>query len=114
MMARRTPLRRQHAVPSLSTPPCAAFHRRVAASSVGTMAPGWREWHILDHDGPRPVNGIGGDGRTVKFDLQAAVERDPQPPSFRFTRHPADPPLSMATDTLAVHSRFMRQRRRSM
>ena len=45
----------------------------------------------------REQAGIGGDGRAVEFELQSAVESDPQPHPFRFTRrlvHPPPPPGS--------------------
>jgi len=45
----------------------------------------------------REQPGIGGDGRAVEFQLQPAVERDPQPALIRFTRrlvHPPPPPCS--------------------
>jgi hypothetical protein len=43
----------------------------------------------------REQPGIGGDAGTVEFELQPAVERDPQLRPFRFTRrvvHPPPPP----------------------
>jgi hypothetical protein len=52
--------------------------------------------------------GIGSDGRTVEFELQAAVERDPQPAPHRFTRrlvHPAAPSIATKPVPLIADSR---------
>ena len=61
----------------------------------------------------REQPGIGGGGRAVEFQLQPAVERDPQP-------HPSASPVASSIcrplydrQTLALHSRFTRQRHRS-
>ncbi len=40
----------------------------------------------------REQPGIGGDGRAVEFELQPALERDPQLSPFRFTRRLVHPP----------------------
>ena len=40
----------------------------------------------------RDQPGIGGDGRAVEFELQPALERDPQLSPFRFTRRLVHPP----------------------
>ena len=42
----------------------------------------------------REQAGVRGDGGAMEFELQAAVERDPQPASFRFTRRIIHPPPS--------------------
>ena len=62
----------------------------------------------------REQAGIGGDACAVELQLQAAVEIEPEadPPRFHPSPRPSAAPLD-GYETLAVHSRFTRQRHRA-
>jgi hypothetical protein len=82
----------------------AAEHRltELGDQAAATVSPGarvgedlgrhLREAQSVVEFAKREQSGIGGDGGAVELQLQAAVERDPQPHPLRLTRRVVHPP----------------------